>query len=76
MKNDKRPHWLPRGSLFSASLTEEQINYIRPVFNVNKNTIDGVSLCGNIATGTSIALKLFARRFEYSDIEISNITAT
>lgn len=73
------PHWLPKSSRISVRLTKEQKDYILPAFNTCRNDtdygkpIDGVSLVDNCVSGNRIELKAFLKRFEFSDLDLSNL---
>ena len=62
------PHWLPKGNITSFPLTKEQVNYIKPVFNLSrKGELDGMRLdCrGEGVVGLNCNYKTFMRRFAY-----------
>jgi len=70
------PSWFPKGNSISVKLTNEQLGYILPAFNVGgvrRMTIDGVTLCEGRISGISVSIKEFIKRFKYSDINISNL---
>lgn len=75
-----RPHWLPAGTRIQVKLTKEQLDFILPVYTFQRDCgfsgyeLDGVLLCNGYASGIRGAFKLWLKRFEYSDIELSNIT--
>jgi hypothetical protein len=78
--NNTRPHWLPRGLKRNVKLTSEQYNYILPAFtrcrgsSGHKKPLDGVSLCDNVITGHRLAIKELLKRFEFSDLDVTNLT--
>lgn len=74
------PHWLPKSSLIGVKLTESQLNFIRPVFTSLReggkygSPVDGVTLCNGILSGLKVSFKQFIKRFDFSDIDVSNLT--
>lgn len=81
MKQTNWPHWLPRGARLSVKLTNDQLNFIRPVFTSLREggkygaAVDNVTLCNGSISGLKVSLKHFIRRFAFSDIDTSNLTA-
>ena len=79
MSTNTHPHWLPRSSLRNVKLTNKQLLYIRPVFNRCRGNdgigtpLDGVTLSGDVISGHRLAIKQLLRRFEFSDIDVTNI---
>ncbi len=77
-KDNEWPHWFPKSSRIAIKLTKEQRDYILPVFNTcrgdaSRFRLDGVSLCGGTISGIRVSISGFLRRFDYSDIDVSNI---
>lgn len=78
MKDNNWPDWLPKSIRRSVKLTEEQLNYIRPAFNQcrgdkPKSSLDGVNLCNKTISGHKLAIGEFLKRFQYSDLDLSNL---
>ena len=75
IQNNSKPHWLPDSVIRRVKLTKDQLNYMLPVFKTcgGSNIIDGVTLCDSGIFGHRLAIKTFLRRFEFSDIDISNL---
>lgn len=78
MGKEKRPHWVPKGSRIKIKLTKEQHDYILTVYtscrgDVNSREIDGVLLFDGYVSGIRCAFKTWLRRFEFSDINTTNI---
>ena len=80
MSKTNWPDWFPKGSRISVKLTEEQLNFIRPVFTSLRESgkygapVDGINLCNGTLSGLRGSFKVFLRRFLCSDINISNLT--
>ncbi len=73
------PYWLPKSSRLQVKLTKEQHDFILPVYSFQRDCgfsgheVDGVLLCDGYASGLKCSFELWLKRFEYSDIDISNI---